>query len=135
MQAPSLHEATARAWRAEEHRLAEEGKLAIIRKEDQLAEKHRLLRIKEIKQRGYFLSSNQNNAIEEDLSGIKVIYIYLNRIRPLSGSESKGSCLLVKKTIGVVRRGRPGIELAWRHLHAMRLLSKQRRLKRRRTIG
>jgi hypothetical protein len=51
MQASLRHEAAARARRAEEHRLAEESKLAMLRKEDQLAEERRLLRIKEREQK------------------------------------------------------------------------------------
>lgn len=47
MQAPLRHEATARARKAEEYRLAEESKLAILKKEDQLTEERRLLKIKE----------------------------------------------------------------------------------------
>jgi hypothetical protein len=47
MQALLRHEAAARARKAEEHRLAEESKLAMLRKEDQLAEERGLLRIKE----------------------------------------------------------------------------------------
>jgi hypothetical protein len=47
MQASLRHEAAARVRRAEEHRLAEGSKLAILRKEDELAEERRLLRIKE----------------------------------------------------------------------------------------
>jgi hypothetical protein len=43
--------------------------------------------------------------------------------------------LLASKTTSVVERGRPGIELVYRHTSAMRLLLKQRRLKRRRIVG
>lgn len=47
MQASLRHDAAARVRRAEEHRLVERSKLAILRKEDELAEERRLLGIKE----------------------------------------------------------------------------------------
>jgi hypothetical protein len=43
--------------------------------------------------------------------------------------------LLASKTMSVVERGKPGIKLVYRHISAIRLLLKQRRLKRRKAIG
>jgi hypothetical protein len=77
MRAHLRHEAAARARKAEEHRLAEESKLAMIRKEDQLAEERRLLRIKERGQKELLsLEQPDKRRTEREARDQASLYVY-----------------------------------------------------------